>query len=96
MNHAQFHFKKNLIYDFELPKNIVLWILNCTNKPITGYEHKMNENGETISYKEQVSETQFQMMLIADNYFKRGYSEGQIIDFLSSYFSQTRDCSAAS
>ncbi len=89
MNVNNLYLKRGKVYDFELPKSIVVWILTYIDRPIRGYEHKTNEKGEVITLKEQLSETKFQIMLIAADYYKRGFSEVKIRRVLSAYFLQS-------
>ena len=86
-----FFTKHQDIYSFELPKNIILWVLEHVRSPINGFEHKKDMYGEPISEEEQISQSQFQVLLIASDYFQRGASPDRIIHALS-YFE--KNCSS--
>ncbi len=77
--------KRNIIYEICLPKNIITWILNHIKHPITGYEHKTSRTGGTLNRQEQLSETHYQLMVIASDFYSRGASEEKIIDILSNF-----------
>lgn len=77
--------KRDILHEIFVPKSIITWIFTSIQQPITGYEHKTNTRGEYLSYREQLSETHYQLMVIASDYFRRGASEQKILSILS-YF----------
>ncbi len=76
---------RNITSEIIVPKSIITWILNHICSPIQGYEHKTDQYGKGMSYREQVSETQYQLFIIATDYYKRGASEEKILDVLSNF-----------
>lgn len=85
MNDTTQIYKRNCIHEIVLPQSIITWILTHIREPITGYEHKVNQQGEFMSIQEQLSETQFQLMVIATDYFRRGASIQKIFTVLSQF-----------
>jgi hypothetical protein len=79
------YYTHNRVHGFLLPKSIITWILKCITRPITGYEHKTKINGKHMNRQEQLAETQYQMLVIASDYFRRGATEQKIKQILS-YF----------
>ncbi len=75
--------KKEVIHRIEVPKSLVVWILKNITRPIQGYNQKRNERGEEIDVEEQLSETQYQMLLIASDYHRKGYNHRDILRVLS-------------
>ncbi len=83
-NIAMYH-KRNIIHEIFVPKSVITWILNHIHYPITGYDQKTTVSGEYMSEREQLSETHYQLMVIASDYFRRGASEEKILAILTTF-----------
>lgn len=90
MSATSIYYKNDRVHDLFLPKSLITWILTHINCPITGFEHKTNRDGETLSYKEQISETQYQLILIASDYYRRGTPIQKIYNLLTNFLKD--DC----
>lgn len=77
--------KRNIIHEIFVPKSVITWIFNHIRCPITGYEHKTKSSGKYMNKREQLSETHYQLMVIASDYFRRGASENKILGILSNF-----------
>lgn len=83
--------RDNILHEIILPKSIITWILNHVDCPINGYEHKTSPYGGYMSPREQLSETHYQLFVIASDYFRRGAKEDKIITALSSFLKNSAD-----
>lgn len=77
--------RKNIVHEICVPKTVITWILNHITIPIRGYEQKTSRSGGNLNEREQLSETHYQLMVIASDYFQRGASEEKILDILSHF-----------
>ena len=55
-----------------LPKYLIVWILTNISTSIAGFEHKRNQDGTFYSKDQQLSETRYQVMLVASYFYKKG------------------------
>lgn len=83
--------KRDILHEIFVPKSIITWIFTYIKKPISGYEHKTNMRGEFLSYREQLSETHYQLMVIASDYYRRGATEEKILTILSNFRKDNRN-----
>lgn len=90
MSVTSIYYKNDRIHDLFLPKSLITWILTYVDSPITGFEHKTNPEGKRLSYKEQISETQYQLILIASDYYRRGTPTQKIYNLLANFLKN--DC----
>lgn len=77
--------KRNIVHEIFVPKSIITWILTHIRHPITGFEQKTSRYGGYMSRCEQLSETHYQLIVIASDYFRRGASEEKIFTLLSQF-----------
>lgn len=80
--------KRNIVHEIFVPKSIITWILTHIRHPITGFEHKSSRYGGYMSKYEQLSETHYQLIVIASDYFRRGATEEKIFTILSQFKKQ--------
>ncbi len=71
--------QKSMDDPVHLPHKINAWIYLNIKKPIAGFEHKKNLQGEEIGLEDQIKATHYQIELVALSYLSHGKSEEEIL-----------------
>lgn len=69
----------------DVPRPIIRWIKQHISEPIRGFDGKRNFDGTYYSLKQQIKASREQLLLIAIDYYDRGYPPERIIQELQ-YF----------